>query len=107
MARVEDEGAAATVEEVADDGGPLVRLTGELDISNVDAVSAQLEPILVGSHERVVFDLSSLAYMDSAGLSMLVRVAQTTPTVQVRNASPIIQQIIEATGLTTVLQVES
>lgn len=106
MADVDDAAVATVKTEAGTTGTPVIRLAGEIDTSNVDAVSAQIDRVLPEAHEPVVFDLADLGYMDSAGLAMLLRVAERVPGIRIRNASALIRQIIEVTGLTPVLPLE-
>lgn len=84
----------------------LVRLVGELDVSNVD----QLEHAIglassAGDAIPVVFDMSGLRFMDSSVLAVLLRVAAYR-VVHLREPSMVVQEVIEATGLSDVLRIE-
>lgn len=63
--------------EIADvEGARLVRVSGEIDLSNARAVmdaigAAALEDVTV-----VIVDLSGLTYLDSAGIAMLFHLAE-------------------------------
>ncbi len=85
---------------------PRLTLAGELDSSNVEQLEAAVASVMEAGPERVVFDLSGLRFMDSAGISVLVRLAGEVQTVEIRDPSPIVRRVIEITGLTSVLQVE-
>jgi anti-anti-sigma factor len=85
---------------------PTIVLSGELDSSNVGLLERTVSAILTEHPDRVVFDLSGLRFMDSAGISVLVRVAAEVNTVQIRHPSPIVRRVIEITGLTGILEVE-
>jgi anti-sigma B factor antagonist len=85
---------------------PKLALAGELDSSNVQQLEAAVATIVDQAPERVVLDLSGLRFMDSAGISVLVRLAGEVQTVEIRDPSPIVRRVIEITGLTSVLQVE-
>ena len=61
--------------------------------------------LMVGRPERVVFEMSGLRFIDSAGISVLVRLAGELEAVQIRDPSPIVRRVIEITGLSHVLQV--
>ncbi len=98
------EGAYATISAVHDDR-QVVRIAGELDISNVAEIETEL-PALEQAGAPVAIDLSALSFMDSSGIAMLLRTAARTGSVTIRNSSRIVRQIIEATGLSEVLRVE-
>jgi anti-sigma B factor antagonist len=108
MAAVEGDGAAEVTIQITSDpaGVPLVVLSGELDSSNIDALSARLEPITARQPERVIFDLSGLRFMDSAGIAVLVGTARTVKTVRLRNPSDVVRRVVEVTGLTELLPIE-
>ena len=48
--------------------------------------------------------MSGVEFMDSSGIAMLLRVAETAP-VEIRSPSAAVQLIIRATGLTETLHV--
>lgn len=110
MAPVENNetGAHGAVEGVDDPGGGrLVRLIGEIDISNADALGANLEKIIGESCDRVVIDLVGLEFMDSSGIALLLRTAGRVDTVEIRNPSDVVRRIIECSGLADVLRIET
>jgi len=86
--------------------GPVVAVQGDLDVSNADQLAAVLDPLLKQQPTRVVFDLTDLRFMDSSGIAVLLRAAAAVP-VRVTRPSPIVRRVIEATGLTDALHVES
>jgi len=93
------------VESAGDDAGdPVVRLTGEIDISNAEPIGDALDGIVGPDARRIVVDLSDLQFMDSAGIAMLLRTAARVETVEIRNPSEVIKRIIECTGLTGILR---
>jgi len=51
-------GAEATVESLQDASGvPIVKVTGEVDMSNVDVVRAAVDLAIADDPDRIVFDL--------------------------------------------------
>jgi anti-sigma B factor antagonist len=103
----EDPGGEVTIATKVDAAGdPIVVLSGEIDMSNAGSLSAAVAPITATPPSRLTFDLTGLRFIDSAGLAVLVSAAATT-TVSVRNPSPIVRSVIEATGLSTVLHMVS
>jgi anti-sigma B factor antagonist len=102
----EGEAAAITLSTRVDAGGArVVSLAGELDSSNVQALSETMTTLAAARPEWVIFDLGALRFMDSAGIAVLVRTAAEVDTVQVRDPSPIVRRIIEVTGLSDVLRI--
>jgi anti-sigma B factor antagonist len=55
------------------DGRVLVRLSGELDLSTVPILDRRLREALDDGGRRLVIDLRGLEFMDSTGLTMLLR----------------------------------
>lgn len=53
-------------------GALLVRLTGEIDLSNVDQLQVRLDGA-VATDENVVLDLTGIDYIDSQGLRLLIQ----------------------------------
>lgn len=107
MAELGDGEVQLSIEESVDPGEvPTIGLTGELDSSNVGQLETTVSAILAKRPDRVIFDLSQLRFMDSAGISVLVGLAGEVQTVQIRDPTPIVRRVIEITGLNGVLQVE-
>jgi anti-anti-sigma factor len=93
-------GARARLEEMADSSGARVlKLSGELDLSNVGSIRAAIEITYGGPVERLVFDLSDLEFMDSSGLAMFLGFAESIEMVELCNLRPIVRRIIEIAGL--------
>ena len=102
-----DRAAEIVVDTRIDPAGvPIVSVSGELDSSNAGALEETIAPIAAGHPERLVFDLSGLRFMDSAGIAVLVGVAANVDAVELRRPTPIVQRVIELTGLTGVLPIE-
>jgi len=108
MDELDDAGDPTGTAEISIDpsGVPVIRLAGEIDMSNVDALRTVIEPVMESAPARVDFDLAGLEFMDSSGIALLLRVAAKTQTVRVREPSPIVRRLIEATGLTEILPIE-
>ena len=54
------------------DGVVVVHLTGELDLYNAHAVRDELFAVAARGPERVVVDLSTVTFIDSTGLGVLI-----------------------------------
>jgi anti-sigma B factor antagonist len=65
----------AHVETGTVDGVEVVRIVGEIDLSNADLVGDAVGAVIPDMHE-VVLDLTETDYLDSAGVAMLFRLAQ-------------------------------
>ena len=88
-------------------GVPVIKLSGEIDMSNVDSLRGAIDPVVEVGPARVDFDLSALEFMDSSGIALLLRVAAKTQTVRLLQPSPLVRRLVEATGLSDVLQIVS
>ena len=107
MAGIGNGSPKVTIEATSEESNArMVRISGELDLASVPGVEADIEPVLAAAPERVVFDLSGVAFMDSSGIAMLLRAAKRVGIIEVRDPSPAVQLIIQATGLAEVLHVE-
>jgi anti-sigma B factor antagonist len=108
MAALEGEHTAGIVIDTDVDatGSPIVSLSGELDSSNAGSLEATLTSITAQHPERLIFELSGLRFMDSAGIAVLLRAAANVSAVHLRNPSPIVRRVVEVTGLSDVLPIE-
>lgn len=61
------------------DAAVVVRLAGEIDLSNAAALEDELLRIVTGS-EVVVLDLADVRYLDSAGVRLVHSLARKLPT---------------------------
>jgi len=86
---------------------PVLAVTGELDMSNADTVKAAVAASNAESAGRLVFELSGLRFIDSAGIAALLEAAERIDTVVVRSPAPAVRRVIEITGLSEVLPLES
>jgi anti-anti-sigma factor len=103
-----DNGATAlgSIEAEPDGSGSrVIKLLGEIDISNANAIGRELDQIVSDSHIPVVVDLAGLEFMDSSGIAMLLRAVGGATSVEIRNPSRVVRRIIECTGLTDVLRI--
>ncbi len=80
-------------------------LAGELDLTNVDQLRAEIDDAVHGRQIPVVFELSQLGFMDSSGIALLLSVAQQTGAAALRDPAPSIRRLIELTGIDTVLPI--
>jgi anti-anti-sigma factor len=63
--RAEDEGA-----------WPVVRLIGEIDLSNAEALGAAAEGAVSNRADGLVLDMSGVTFLDSTGLRLVFRLAR-------------------------------
>jgi anti-anti-sigma factor len=88
-------------------GDPIIVLSGELDMSTAGPLEQTVASVMAGLPARLIFDLSELRFMDSAGIAVLVGATKKVDTVNLRNPSPIVARVIELTGLSDVLPIDS
>lgn len=108
MAELEGERVAQVVIDTTVDpsGAPVISVSGELDISNADSLKAAVSSVTAQRPDRLIFDLSGLRFMDSAGIAVLIGATTEVGTVYLRKPSAIIKRVVELTGLSRVLPIE-
>jgi anti-sigma B factor antagonist len=109
MAELDDDPAAEAAVDVRTDpsGVPIIGVSGDLDISNADTLRAKVAEVLARRPPRLVFDLARLRFMDSAGIAVLLVAAEKVDAVHIRNPTAAVRRVLELTGLTQVLTIES
>jgi anti-anti-sigma factor len=102
------EGAEVSVDHWREEPRTLVvRVTGEVDMSNAAHVQEIVDHAIGPDVERLIFDLGTLEFIDSSGLAVLLAVAQKVSSVQLRSPSAIVRRVIEVTGLSETLPTEA
>jgi anti-sigma B factor antagonist len=102
-----DSAAEVTIATRTDPAGvPMIALAGELDSSNAASLEAAVASVTSQHLDRLIFDLSALRFMDSAGISVLIGAAAKVDAVELRDPSQVVRRVIELTGLTDVLSVK-
>jgi anti-sigma B factor antagonist len=91
----------------ADGDGLRVRITGELDITNVDALESAVGSALERRPARLTLDLSGLRFADSSAIALWVRWSTAVHEIELRDVSPILRRVIESMGLADTLNVKS
>jgi anti-sigma B factor antagonist len=87
-------------------GTQVVILSGELDSSNAASLHERVASIPPRPARRLIFDLTDLRFMDSAGIAVLISAEAKANSVSIRNPSPIIRRVLEATGLSSMFPIE-
>jgi anti-anti-sigma factor len=90
----------------ADSEGLKVRITGELDITNVDALEAAVGSALERHPGRLILDLSGLRFADSSAIALWVRWSTAVHEIELRDVSPILRRVIDSMGLADTLNVK-
>jgi anti-sigma B factor antagonist len=90
--------------EVANKGeAAVIRVSGELDLASSPALEEELERVANSDVALVIVDLRDLEFMDSTGLSVLVRAHQRAGQGSQRfglvNGSQQVQRLLSLTGV--------
>jgi anti-anti-sigma factor len=102
-----NEGSHAEIDLAEGEPGQVTaRISGELDIVSVERLKGPLDDLVTRTPTRLDLDLSGLTFMDSSGLALLLGVANHLGPLRVFGASLLIRRVIEATGLTGILQLQ-
>ncbi|MBV9809861.1 MAG: STAS domain-containing protein [Solirubrobacterales bacterium] len=82
-----------------------VRVGGELDMSNVEALRAAVAPALEHRPARLIIDVGELGFADSSAIALWVQWANAVPELELRDARPFLCRVIETMGLSAMLKV--
>ncbi|HET6964774.1 MAG TPA: STAS domain-containing protein [Acidimicrobiales bacterium] len=92
------------------DGYPLVRVRGEIDVSNADQLAAALEAAIRPRPARMVIDLSETTFMDGAAVGRIVALRREVSTGQcsivLRHPQAIVRRLIDVLGVDRLCEVE-
>ena len=82
------------------DGGPVLTVAGEIDMSNAGSFATALAEAVAG-HGPLLVDLTAVEYLDSAGLAALFGHAEH---IQLRTG-PLLAPLLEISGIADVTTV--
>jgi anti-sigma B factor antagonist len=92
-----------SVEMHPDDGAVVLAVSGELDLASSPALEDALEIVYESECSLVVMDLRALEFMDSTGLSVLVKAQQRSQEAGRRfglvKGGPQVQRLLSLTGI--------
>jgi anti-anti-sigma factor len=93
--------------EVAEggDGTVTVSVSGELDITNVEALGSAVWPAIGREPARLVVDARELRFADSSAIALWVQWATAVRKIELRDASPLLRRVVETMGLSDILGV--
>jgi anti-sigma B factor antagonist len=84
-------------------GGTVIAVSGELDLASSPAFEAELDRVFGSDEPVVILDLRQLDFMDSTGLSVLIRAHQTAENADRRlwlvKGPPQVQRLLTLTGV--------
>lgn len=99
-----------TIERRDDTRGVVLVLTGELDAISAPALQQRLDEVLSQPHARVMLDLNGLRFVDSAGVSVLIKAKQAAETqgrtLVLRRPTEQLERVFALVGLADWLAVE-
>lgn len=90
----------------ADGNGLTVTISGELDITNVDALESAVGSALERNPGRLIIELSGLRFADSSAIALWVRWSTAVHEIELRDVSPILRRVIDSMGLADTLNVK-
>jgi anti-anti-sigma factor len=82
-----------------DEGLPVLKLIGELDITSVSSVDELVGPVIRTSTDRLVIDAGGLEFADSSAIALWVRWTNVVGHVEIREPSSFLRAVIERMGL--------
>jgi anti-anti-sigma factor len=86
-----------------ENGAPVLSVRGELDLASSPALEDQLERAVAEAPSMVIIDLRELEFMDSTGLSVLIRAHQRAQEAGHRlaivNGSRQVRRLLSLTGV--------
>lgn len=84
-------------------GGTVIGVSGELDLASSPTLEESLERVFESGTPVVILDLRELDFMDSTGLSLLIRAHQTAENAERRlvlvQGPPQVQRLLSLTGV--------
>jgi anti-sigma B factor antagonist len=84
----------------------VIKVSGEVDLANVERLLDKVEAVVQSAPKLVIFDLAELEFIDSSGLALLVTIANDAGQAQLRHPSAIVQRVVNVTGLSGLLPTE-
>lgn len=83
------------------DGVLLLRLAGELDLAGLPAVQSEVDRLLERPPGAVRIDASDLRFLDSTGVTVLIRIANHFDPVELVRVAPPVRRVVEVLGLSS------
>lgn len=85
----------------------LVTVTGELDLGNVDRLSAAVDQMVTDGLDRLVLEISGLRFADSSAIALWVRWSTKVDQLELRDPSPLLRRVVTTMGLAQRLRLTS
>jgi anti-sigma B factor antagonist len=81
----------------------VIRVRGEIDLTTAQELTGPIDEAISARRHVVVVDLSEVTFMDSSGLTALVRCSRHADargsTLVVRDPQPAVRRVLEISGL--------
>jgi anti-anti-sigma factor len=84
----------------------VMKVSGELDLSNVDMLEARIDEALESQPDLLTFDLADLRFLDSSGIGLLLRASSQVEAVRLQHPSEIVRQVVNYMGLSGILSMD-
>ncbi len=88
----------------------MLALFGELDVVSAPELQHMLDDVLGQPHARVMLDLNELSFVDSAGVSVLIKAKQRAETMGrtlvLRRPTEQLERVFSLVGLADWLEIE-
>jgi anti-anti-sigma factor len=88
-----------------DDRTVTVSVSGELDMTNIDALASAVAPALERHPARLVIDVRGLRFADSSAIALWVQWATAVPEIELRSVPPLLRRVVASMGLSDTLKV--
>ncbi|MCA1682428.1 MAG: STAS domain-containing protein [Actinobacteria bacterium] len=81
----------------------ILKVSGELDISNVEQLEAAVQRLEREKARRLTIDAGDLRFADSSAIAQWVKWAAVFEEVQLRDPSPLLRRVVASMGLLSTL----
>ena len=92
-----------SITRTSENGGVVLTLVGELDVISAPELAEQLDALAAAACPRVLLELSGLTFVDSAGVSVLVKARHEAEgsgrRLILRHATEQVHQVFSVLGL--------
>lgn len=77
----------------------VVKLSGELDLSNIEALEGEVGPALAKKPQRMIVEAGELQFADSSAIALWLRWAAAVEHFELHDPSPLLRRVLGAMGL--------
>ncbi|MDO4618553.1 MAG: anti-sigma F factor antagonist [Clostridia bacterium] len=87
----------------------IIYVSGELDHHTASNLREEVDEILSGNIQNIIFEFSSLVFMDSSGIGFIMgrykKIANKGGEVIIVNPTPQVKRILEMSGILTIIKI--